>query len=85
MISDVLSIVCLVGDDVEKGEDEAEEYGEGLHDGRRGCKGGQRGTALAPLVCIDPLIMIIPIFCHQFFSIFSIIARSTFSYILDIC
>ena len=82
MISDVLSIVCLVGDDVEKGEDEAEEYRKGLH---WGCKGGQRGTALAPLVCIDPLIMIIAIFCHQFFSIFSIIARSTFSYILDIC
>ena len=47
MISDVLSIV-LVGDDVEKGEDETEEHGKGV---RRG-KGGQRGTALAPLVCI---------------------------------
>ena len=48
MISDVLSIVCLVGDDVEKGEDETEEHGKGV---RRG-KGDQRGTALAPLVCI---------------------------------
>ena len=48
MISDVLSLVCLVGDDAEKGEDEASEHGKGVW----GCQGDQRGTALAPLVCI---------------------------------
>ena len=44
------SAKSVLGDDVEKGEDETAKHGKG---GNRRGKGGQQcGPALAPLVCI---------------------------------